>query len=420
MKIENVKIDDKKGCLELANEIRIRTEIKSTVIEETGDILENVRLNGDAALCEYSYKFDGIRIEPHAFEIPYENIAKAWDSIGDELQSTMKTAANRVAKFSESSLSNNWEKEMRKGLLVGEVKVPVRRAGIYIPGGRFAYPSTVLMAGMPARTAGVEEIVFCVPPDPDGNVNPYTLAAMKLTGECKTFKIGGAHAIAAMAFGTETIPKCDVIAGPGNAYVTAAKRLVYPYVRLDTEAGPSEIAILVDNEKFARIAVLDATAQLEHDPFSISMIVCISSNCVDAVRDELAQNDNLEGVSYLIQCDDEALAVDFINAFAPEHLLLLTESPKRMFGSITSAGCVFLGPYSAVALGDYIAGPSHVLPTGGKAAMFSGLNPGIFRRVMNFVQYSKEAFEADSGHACTLARIEGLERHAYSIESREE
>ncbi|MHB8896832.1 MAG: histidinol dehydrogenase, partial [Candidatus Geothermincolia bacterium] len=282
-------------------------------------------------------------------------------------------------------------------------------------------PSTVLMTGIPARVAGVGGLVFCAPPAQDGTINTVTLAAAALIGGCRVFKVGGAQAVAAMAYGTKTVPRCAMIAGPGNVYVAAAKRLVSETVKVDLEAGPSEVVVFHDGSFGIETAALDMLAQIEHDPLALAVLVTESPQVTRAVTDLLTESSgDVTGQVDVVLAADRVLSIAIMNELAPEHLELMAEDAARMLPGITAAGCVFLGRHTAVALGDYIAGPSHVLPTGGAAARLSGLRAEDFTHVMNVISYTREALDCDADDAATLAGMEGLTRHARSIEARRE
>jgi len=414
-------IEKREEIKTLIEEIRSLTKINPVVMETANNIVREVKKRGDEAISELTFKFDGVQIEPGDFEIAWEEVVNAWDSLDDEVKNAMKVASGRIAEFAKRSLRSDWDLELADGLIVGELGRPLKRAGIYIPGGRYPYPSTVLMTGIPASVAGVEEIVFCVPPSFKGKPNPATIAAIFLVGKCRVFRIGGAQAIAALAFGTESVPKCDVIAGPGNAYVLAAKKIVSNFVRLDTEAGPSEIAIYIEDPRYSKFASADAFAQLEHDPASIAVIVSTSEDVLDKTCEslkEMGEELQADGRVFVVLCSEIDLAMELIDGIAPEHLELMTDDAEQLLNFVRSAGSIFFGPYSAVALGDYIAGPSHVLPTGGSASRLSGLNVHSFRRTMNLVSYNKKAFKADSSHASLLSELEGLDAHNRSLKLR--
>ena len=401
----------------------------SAVSEETVSlvqgVIDSVRDGGIDAVVEFTRRFDGVEIDAERVEVSGEELKAAWNGLDERDQQALRLAESRIAVFARGGMPEDWEEEMIPGLTVGRVNRALDTVGVYVPGGRFPYPSTVLMTGVPAREAGVGEILFCTPPDRKGMINPATLAAASLVGECRVFRVGGAQAIAAMAFGAGRVPACSMVAGPGNVYVTCAKRLLSGVVKIDLDAGPSEIAVYLDDSVDISFAAADILAQLEHDPMAISVLVSESSDVLQSARGVLAGlADGMEGESVsqgafnLVTCDSGALSASFLNRLAPEHLELMVDGASEFLERIDTAGCVFVGPYSAVALGDYVAGPSHVLPTGGAAARLSGLVAGDFLRTMNVVRYTGEGFKADAAAAARIARLEGLEKHALSLDIR--
>jgi len=389
------------------------------------DIIDAVAAGGDRALVEMTERFDGVRLSGSQLEVPEDEIGRVFKALPDEVKDALKKAEKRITRFAAESLSEDWELETAPGVLVGQLQRTIDPVGIYVPGGRFAYPSTVLMTGVPAREAGVKEIIFCIPPEKGGQSNNAAVAATKLVGDCRVFRVGGAQAVAAMAIGTETIPKCQMVAGPGNIYVTTAKRLLSDVVSIDLEAGPSEIAIYVDGSVDMSYASTDVLAQLEHDPLSVAVMVSESRETLESARgvlSGLAQGIETDATSEstvnLVLCSSRELSINLLNGLAPEHLELLVDEARNVLPDISSAGCVFVGPYSPVVLGDYLAGPSHVLPTGGSAKRLSGLSLQNFRRTMNVISYTQEGFLSDSDDARALARLEGLQMHALSVDER--
>ncbi len=405
--------------------IRSGSEASAEVTLAVKDIIDEVRQHGDGALARLTKRFDGVSLSPDEFEVAESERRQAWEDIDSDAREALLMAEKRIALFARESLAEGWEIEVGPGLMVGQAQRPLETVGIYVPGGRFPYPSTVLMSGVLAREAGVPEIIFCVPPGDGGTVSRITLAATTLVDGCRVFRAGGAQAIAAMAYGTETIPRCKLVAGPGNTYVATAKRLLSDVVSVDLVAGPSEVAAFVDSTVDISFAAADMLAQLEHDPLAVSAIVSESSGVLESARGVLSGlADGLDdpgpgGSVSLVLCASRPLAIDFLNALAPEHLELMVEEAQNVLPDIQSAGCVFIGPYSPVALGDYVAGPSHVLPTAGTAARLSGLNAQDFRRTMNVISYTEKGFRSDAPQAKLLAQLEGLKNHAFSLEIRE-
>lgn len=404
--------------------IRSGSGDRADVIAAVRPVIDAVRERGDKALLEFTRRFDGVDISAADLEVPGPERAAAWNALDDLSREALRMAERRIARFAVESLGPEWEMEVMPGLVVGQAQRPLDTVGIYVPGGRFPYPSTVLMTGVLAREAGVPEIVFCVPPGDGGSISETTLAATTLVGECRVFRAGGAQAIAAMAFGTETIPRCRLVAGPGNTYVATAKRLLSDVVSVDLEAGPSEVAAYVDSSVDVSFPASDMLAQLEHDPLAVAVMVSESSDVLESVSGVIGGlSDGLggnapDGPVSLVHCASRDLSLAFINELAPEHLELMVGDPEAVLPQVRSAGSVFVGPYSAVALGDYIAGPSHVLPTAGTATRLSGLKAADFRRTMNVIAYTREGFATDAPQASLLAGLEGLRNHALSLDIR--
>ncbi len=409
---------------EAAASIRSGSTAAPEVVETVQGIIDGVRATGDGALIDLALRFDGVSLERSELEVTDAERQAAWDSLDSDVREALELSESRIARFARQGLDTDWMIEVGPGLAVGQVQRPLEAVGIYVPGGRFPYPSTVLMTGVLAREAGVGHIVFCVPPS-DGPAGDATLAATTLVGECRVFRVGGAQAVAAMAFGTETVPRCRMVAGPGNIYVAAAKRLLSSIVSVDLEAGPSEVAVYVDSSMDISFAAADMLAQLEHDPLALAVLVCESDEVLQSARavllgmaEGLSGEEVSQGKVNMVRCSGRELALEFLNELAPEHLELMVDGATDLLPDIRSAGCVFLGPYSAVALGDYVAGPSHVLPTSGTASRLSGLKASDFRRTMNVVSYTEEGFRGDAPEAVLLARLEGLSNHALSLDIR--
>ncbi|MDI6860019.1 MAG: histidinol dehydrogenase [Methanocellales archaeon] len=396
-------------------------------------ILADVRENGDAALIKYTKKFDGVELKE--LEVTEEERRNAERSMDKKLIKHLERASLNIAAFHGEQLKENlWLSEFTPGRTLGQKIVPLESVGAYVPGGLASYPSTALMTVIPAKVAGVEDVIVCTPPKPDGTVDPLTLVATNIAGADGIYKVGGAQAIAAMAFGTETIPKVDKIVGPGNIYVTAAKMLVRNEVETDFPAGPSEIMILADQpsredqSKKASIIASDMIAQAEHDPMSLAILVTTSQELAKAVSGKL----NVQGKkvqrkdivakalehSAILTVSDLEEGIEFINEFAPEHLELMTSDPLSVLKKIKHAGAIFIGEYSPVAGGDYAYGANHVLPTGGYARVFSGLNVDHFTKKTSIQILSKEGLRSLKDVIIALARAEGLEAHADSIKKR--
>jgi histidinol dehydrogenase len=414
--------EDIEGVL---GEIRGGSAVPDEVVRAISDIIADVRENGDNALAKLTERYDGVSTDASNLEVPADVREAAWQALHADVREALELSEGRIAAFARGSLPDDWEMEAAPGLTVGVSYRPLDTVGIYVPGGRFPYPSTVLMTGVLAREAGVGEIVFCVPPGPNGEIDPATLGATRPVGDCRVFKCGGAQAIAAMAYGTASVPRCRMVAGPGNVYVTCAKRLLSGVVSIDLEAGPSEVAAYVDSQVDLSFPAADMLAQLEHDPLSAAVMVSESSEVLESARgislglaEREGGGETVEGTLAFVRCASRELSIRFINEFAPEHLELMVSDAREVVAGITSAGAVFVGPYSAAAMGDYVAGPSHVLPTAGTASRLSGLNAGDFRRSMNVISYTEDGFRRDAPTARLLAGLEGLGNHALSIDIR--
>ncbi|MDQ4149247.1 MAG: histidinol dehydrogenase [Actinomycetota bacterium] len=395
-------------------------------IEAVREILAKVRAEGDRALVELTERFDRVRLE--GLQVPGEEIEKAHSALPFDLKEALNEAAKRIRSFSERQALRSWHEEIGGGLL-GEKVHPVARAGLYVPGGRAAYPSTVLMTAIPAEVAGVEEVVLFVPPGEDGSVPAATLGAAHLAGVTDVYRVGGAQAIAAMAYGTDSIRKVDVIVGPGNIYVALAKREVAGTVGIDSVAGPSEIAIVTDGSLDPRVAAFDLVAQAEHGPSGSFVLVTWKeeflvyfAQALEAVLSEIEASDQLRDAldrgCLGVAVNGVEQAAECINRFAPEHLQLVFDGAEDELERFRTAGATFVGPWSPVCLGDYFAGTNHVLPTGGAGRWASGLRTSHFQRATSFVVYGKEALEAAAGRIDVLAGAEGLPNHGRAVRAR--
>lgn len=425
MMITTFDISRQENVAKALASIRSRSAVPPETVSSVQEIIDAVRDGGDKALLRFAQRYDGVQLDASRLEVTPDERRIARDAVDGKTREVLSKAERRIAFFARESLAQDWHESVSPGLTVGQEHRPLETVGIYIPGGRFAYPSTVLMTGVLAREAGVKNVIFCVPPDADGSVSSLTLAATSIVGEYRVFKAGGAQAIAAMAFGTETVPGCQMVSGPGNIYVATAKRLLSGVVKVDIEAGPSEVAAYVDASVDVSFPAADMLAQLEHDPLAVAVMVSESSAVLESARGVIEgfaqglRKDLIpEGTINLVRCASRELALGFLNELAPEHLELMVEDADKLLSEITAAGCVFVGPFSTVALGDYLAGPSHVLPTAGTAARLSGLRADDFRRAMNVVSYTREGFESDAPEARLLATLEGLRNHALSLDVR--
>jgi len=390
-------------------------------------VLSDVRMKGDAALREYTKKFD--KVELANFEVSEEEFEKALSEIGSELLGHLRIAAENIRAFHRAQMpETTWFMELQPGVVLGQKATPLESVGAYAPGGRASYPSTVLMTVIPARVAGVEQVIVCTPPRADGSVHPLTLAAAKVAGADKVFKLGGVQAIGAMAYGTETVPRVDKIVGPGNVFVTSAKMQVRDIAEIDFPAGPSEVLIIADESADAAMAASDIIAQAEHDPNAVSVLVTTSETLAEEVEQEvLAQAEStarseivkisLENAAVLI-ADSLDQCIDFSNKFAPEHLEIMVEDSDFVLGRIKNAGSIFIGNYAPVPVGDYASGTNHVLPTAGYAKIYSGLNINHFLKYSSIQKISKSGLESLKETVIALAEEEGLKAHADSIRAR--
>jgi histidinol dehydrogenase len=390
-----------------------------------GRIIEDVHHRGDKALKEYGEKFDHVKIDN--LEVPKREIEVAYEEISDKLLSDLKLAAIRVKRFHSNCLKSIAYGFEENG--IGRWIRPLKRVGIYIPGGTAAYPSTVLMTAVPAKVAGVEEIIMVSPPQKDGLIPAPTLVAADIAGVHRIFKTGGAQAIAAMAYGTDTIPKVDKICGPGNIYVATAKKLVYGVVDIDGLQGPSEVIVVADNSAKPDYCAADLLAQAEHDVMATAILITDSQDLARKVEKEINRQLSLlerqeilrkaiDNNCMLIVVDDIREAIELVNLYAPEHLLLMLRNPKSYLKKIQNVGCVFLGEKSPVAIGDYVAGPSHVLPTGGTARFSSALSVESFLKIINYVGVIKEDQHKLNKVTYNLAVAEGLTAHAQAVKFR--
>ena len=395
--------------------------------EKVATILEQVRHGGDAALLELSERFDGVRPQP--LRLDSSQLQAAWESTSIELRQALELAHRRILDFHRRQLPADLSVVGPHGEKLGRRWRPVQRAGLYVPGGRAAYPSTVLMNAIPARVAGVERIVMVTPPGPDGAPNPTVMAAAHLCGINEVIQVGGAQAIAALAWGTETVPRVDVISGPGNLWVTLAKKAVYGQVGIDSLAGPSEVLVIADHTARAEHVAADLMAQAEHDPLAAAILITTSAELAAAVPRAIdAQLENhpraaitraaLEDWGLIVLCADLEAAARLSDCFAPEHLELLVEHPEPLAEHIRHAGAIFLGSWSPEAVGDYLAGPNHTLPTGGTARFSGALSVETFLRHTSLISFNRAALEATGPAVITLAASEGLHSHAESVRQR--
>lgn len=394
------------------------------------EILANVKENKDKAIFEYTKKFDGADINESNILVTKEEIKEAYDNLENkELVDIIRKSLNNIKVFHEKQKQYSWFDSKEDGSLLGQKVTPIAKVGVYVPGGKAAYPSSVLMNVIPAKVAGVEEIVMVTPPGKDGKVNPNTLIAANEAGVDKIYKVGGAQAIGALAYGTESINKVDKIVGPGNIFVALAKKAVFGFVSIDSIAGPSEILVLADETANPKYVAADLLSQAEHDELASAILVTTSedlanevSNWIDKFVNELSRTDimkkSLENYGYILVADSMKDAIDATNEIASEHLEILTKNPFDTMTRIKNAGAIFLGEYSSEPLGDYFAGPNHVLPTNGTAKFFSPLSVDDFIKKSSIISFSREALQPMSEDIQKFAKAEGLTAHANSIKVR--
>lgn len=400
-------------------------EYEKTVSE----ILNNVRNNGDKAVFEYTEKFDGYKYDENTIRVTEKEINEAYDNYDKELIAIMEKAFNNIKEYHEKQKQNSWISTKENGTLLGVKVSAIEKAGVYVPGGKAAYPSSTLMCVIPALVAGVERIVMVTPANKEGKVADCTLVAAKICGVNEIYKVGGAQAIAALAYGTETIPKVDKIVGPGNIFVALAKKAVFGHVSIDSVAGPSEILVIADDTANPRYVAADLLSQAEHDQLASAILLTTSKKLADKVsvevdiflkelsRTEIIEK-SLENYGYIILCDSIDDAIDAANEIASEHLEILTKNPYETMTKIKNAGAIFLGEYSSEPLGDYFAGPNHVLPTNGTAKFFSPLSVDAFIKKTSIISYSKDALKEIHTDIERFALSEGLSAHANSIKVR--
>ncbi len=390
-------------------------------------IIEDVRKRGDEALKEYSEKFDHVSLD--SFEVTKEEIDAALEKIDADFLDILKEARENITNYHKHQVRNDFVVEEREGVILGQRVLPLEKVGIYVPGGTAAYPSTVLMDAIPAKIAGVKDIVMVTPPAKDGSVNPYILASAFVAGVDHIYKVGGAQAVAALAYGTESIPAVDKIVGPGNAYVAMAKKLVFGQVGIDMVAGPSEVLVIADAHSNPAWVAADLLSQAEHDRMASAVLITDSADLAAKVQEEIEvqlkklEREDIARTSIdtngkIIITDDLDKAIEASNRIAPEHLEICTENPFDYLSKIKNAGSVFLGRYNPEPMGDYFAGPNHTLPTSGTARFYSPLSVDDFVKKMQFSYFTKDALEKDYEKVSTFAKNEGLTAHARAVDIR--
>ena len=400
-----------------------------TVTQRVKDIVRDVRARGDAALFEYTERFDGAKLDAASVQVTPEEIRAAYDAAEKPWIDAMREAAARITAFHEKQKQRTWI-DFDGGIALGQMVRPLERVGVYVPGGTAAYPSSVLMNVLPARVAGVREIVMVTPPGADGKVSyPLTLVAADIAGVDRIYKVGGAQAVAALAFGTQSLPRVDKIVGPGNIYVANAKREVYGHCGIDMVAGPSEVLVIADGSANPVYVAADMLSQAEHDPLAAAIVVTDSQGLAQRVAAEIERqaallprreivDRSLSRYGTIVACENLEQAAQVANLVAPEHLELSVAQPFELLGRIQNAGAIFLGHYAPEPLGDYFAGPNHVLPTSGTARFFSPLNVEDFTKKSSLIYYDRASLEAVSDDVIRLARAEGLDAHANAVAVR--
>ncbi len=395
------------------------------------EILADVRENGDKAVIAYTNRFDSERINISNIRVSEEEIEAAAEGFDSKLYEVMERAADNIREYHEKQMVNSWFTTDREGTILGQKITPLERVGVYVPGGKAAYPSATLMCIIPALVAGVKRIVMTTPADRDGLVAPCTLAAARITGVNEIYKVGGAQAIGALAYGTETIPRVDKIVGPGNIFVALAKKAVFGHVSIDSIAGPSEILVLADETANPRYVAADLLSQAEHDEMASAILITTSKELAEKVSLEVDDflltlerkniiRKSLDNYGYILVADNMAEAVEAANDIASEHVEILTANPFEVMTEIRNAGAIFLGESSSEPLGDYFAGPNHVLPTNGTARFFSPLSVDSYIKKSSIISYSREALLASADDIIRFAEAEGLTAHANSIKVRKE
>ena len=392
-------------------------------------ILKRIREEGDAALFDITKQFDGVELDPESLYVSDAEIREAYDKVPERLLAVIRASRAKIERFHMKQKRNSWFDAEQEGILLGQRFTPLRRVGVYVPGGKAAYPSSVLMNIVPAKVAGVDQIIMATPPGRDGKVSPVTLVAAKEAGADAVIKAGGAQAIGAFAYGTQSVPKTDKIVGPGNIFVALAKKAVYGLVSIDSVAGPSEILVLADETADPHYVAADMLSQAEHDELASAMLVTTSEELARKVDQEIEGflpklsrreiiEKSLENNGHLLVADTMEDDLDAVNAIASEHLEIMTSDPHRDMLGVRNAGAIFLGPYSSEPLGDYFAGTNHILPTSGTARFFSALSVDDFVKKSSIVCYDEEALYRERNEIIDFAESEGLTAHANSIRVR--
>ena len=422
-------INNKQEAIQELKRISSRTNVENNhnINEVVEKILQDVKTYGDVAVEKYTRKFDGFN--PNPMQVDANDLKNAWDEIDCNLKRSLELAHNRIKKFHQKEIPSSFSIKGKHGDTVQRRWKPVKSAGIYIPGGRAAYPSTVLMNAIPASVAGVGEIIMVSPGNNEGKINKTVLAAAHLSGINKVFRVGGAQAIGALAFGTNKINKVDVISGPGNIYVTTAKKLIYGSTGIDSLAGPSEILIIADETAQSSLIASDLLAQAEHDPLASSILLTTSKDQAIEVSQELYKKiedhprkeiclQSIKNWGLIVICENYESCIELSNIFAPEHLEILAFNPHKFVENIENAGAIFIGKWTPEAVGDYLAGPNHTLPTSGNARFSGSLGVETFMKNTSIIEFSKESLKVNSLDIINLANSEGLHSHANSVQIR--
>ncbi len=424
-----IKNNDNEGKRLIEN-LLSRSQLEYGNVQEiVNNIIADIKSKGDKALFDYTYKFDKFPVKSDNILVTDEEIKEAYSLVDAELAEVIKKAANRIGNFHQKQKINSWLEPNKNGEMLGQLIRPLEKVGVYVPGGKAAYPSSVLMNIIPAKVAGVEQIIMTTPPSPQGKINPTTIVAADIAGVDKIYKVGGAQAIAALAFGTESVPKTDKIVGPGNIFVAIAKRSVYGYVNIDSVAGPSEILILADESANAEYVAADLLSQAEHDELASAILITTSEKLAKEVQAQVTKQTallerkeiiekslNNYGAIIVVESYDEACELS--NRVAPEHMEICTKEPFSLLPKIQNAGAIFLGHYTPEPLGDYMAGPNHVLPTGGTARFFSPLSIDDYIKKSSIISFSQDALKALGNDVIKFAEAEGLTAHANSVKVR--
>ncbi|ABK60551.1 MULTISPECIES: histidinol dehydrogenase [Clostridium] len=425
--IINVTKENKQSYIKI---LKDRSQsVKKEVLVAVDEIIKDVRENGDKAVNKYTNQFDCRYINSQNIKVTEEEIKKAYALVDKNFIEAIKKAKENIFFYHEKQKRNSWIVTKEDGVILGQQIRPLDSVGIYVPGGTAAYPSSVMMNTIPAKVAGVKKIVMVTPPLKDGSINPNILVAAKVAGVDEIYKVGGAQGVAALAFGTESIGKVDKIVGPGNIYVAMAKRSVYGYVDIDMIAGPSEILVIADEDNDPKFIAADLMSQAEHDELASSTLVTTSNDLAIKVKEELQKQirklsrksiieKSLKNYGAILVVENLKEAIDMANVVAPEHLEVLVKEPFSMLGEIKNAGSIFLGKFAPEPLGDYMAGPNHVLPTNGSAKFFSPLSVDDYIKKSSYLYYSENALKKVKDDIVTIAKTEGLTAHANSIEVR--